>query len=205
MSGASQRALERLLERRNTPGEDRQAIDEAIRERFEEEWTIVFTDLVGFSKTTRDFGIVHFLGIIYQKGVLCRPIVDEHGGLILKEEADSWIVIFRKPETALKAIIACQHACQAYNEGARPEDKVELCVGIGFGPTLKIGDDDVWGREVNYASKLGEDIARADEILLTEEAHRAIGDKVPGVTFEEDHCSFGPLELPYYRVGYDRK
>lgn len=204
MSGASKRALDRLLERRFQESGDKTAIDETIRERFEEEWTIVFTDLVGFSKTTRDFGIVHFLSIIYQKGKLLRHIVDDHSGLILKEEADSWIILFRRPDTALKAIVACQHACQAYNAEVRPEDRVELCVGIGHGPILKIGDDDVWGREVNYASKLGEDMARADEILLTDSARAAIGDKVPGVTFEADRSSFGALELPFHRVGYPR-
>lgn len=178
------------------------AIDEAIRERFEEPWTVVFTDLVGFSKTTRDFGIVHFLSIIHQKGVLIRHIIDDHGGLILKEEADSWVVLFRKPETALQSLIEAQQACRAFNAEVAPEDRVELCVGIGYGPVLKIGDEDVWGREVNYASKLGEDIARGDEILVTEGAQASLEGKVPGVTFEANHCSFGPLELPYHRVIY---
>jgi len=43
-----------------------------------------------------------------------------------------------------------------------------LCVGIGFGDVLRIGDSDVWGREVNAASKLGEDTAKSVEILVTE-------------------------------------
>ena len=34
-----------------------------------------------------------------------------------------------------------------------------------------IGDREIYGNEMNLASKLGEDIASDDEILLTESAH----------------------------------
>ena len=37
-----------------------------------------------------------------------------------------------------------------------------------LGRVLRIGDADVFGAEVNAAAKLGEDIARAGEILVTQ-------------------------------------
>jgi adenylate cyclase len=46
--------------------------------------------------------------------------------------------------------------------------QVLLCVGLGHGTVLRIGDHDVFGTEVNAASKLGEDEARAGEILATD-------------------------------------
>ena len=46
-------------------------------------------------------------------------------------------------------------------------EKVLLCVGIGYGEVLRVGDTDIYGAEVNAACKLGEDIARAHEILIT--------------------------------------
>lgn len=48
-----------------------------------------------------------------------------------------------------------------------------LCVGIGYGRVLRIGDLDVFGAEVNAASKLGEDIAKANEVLVTQAARAA--------------------------------
>ena len=47
------------------------------------------------------------------------------------------------------------------------EEKVLLCVGIGYGEVLRIGDADIFGAEVNAACKLGEDIAKAGAILIT--------------------------------------
>jgi hypothetical protein len=42
---------------------------------------------------------------------------------------------------------------------------------------LRIGDSDVFGAEVNAASKLGEDTAQADEILVTGAVRSALGER----------------------------
>jgi class 3 adenylate cyclase len=68
-----------------------------------------------------------------------------------------------------------QRASVRANEGRAPEERILLCVGIGYGAMLRIGDDDVFGAEVNAASKLGEDTAGAGEILVTEGARAAAG------------------------------
>jgi class 3 adenylate cyclase len=70
-----------------------------------------------------------------------------------------------------------------YNAGQAAEEQVLLCVGLGFGPMLRIGDVDVFGAEVNAASKLGEDVAQAGEILVTE-AVRVRAGEVPAIAFE---------------------
>ena len=76
-----------------------------------------------------------------------------------------------------------QRACAAHNTKRSPEEKVLLCVGIGHGRILRIGDLDVYGQEVNAASKLGEDTAKANEILVTAAARQAIGD-YPSVSYQ---------------------
>ena len=49
-------------------------------------------------------------------------------------------------------------------------------MGIGYGPSLLVGDEDIFGNELNLASKLGEDMAEPNEILLTEAAALALPD-----------------------------
>ncbi|MFZ2391652.1 hypothetical protein [Rhodoferax sp.] len=51
-----------------------------------------------------------------------------------------------------------------------------LCVGLGYGRVLRIGDSGVFGAEVNAASKLGEDPAKAGEILVTGAFREPCGD-----------------------------
>ena len=202
MAGPSKTALDRLISQRLQPDADRDTIDAGIRARFEETWAVAFTDLVGFSRRTEEFGIIHFLSVIYRKGELLKPVVEDHAGLLLKEEADSWLILFRDPVVALEAMIACQHTCEAFNVGQPEEDQVQLCVGLGYGPLLKVGDDDVWGAEVNFASKLGEDIARRGEILLTDDFTAAVDGKLEGVTFERASDNAGSLDLQFHRTLY---
>ncbi len=157
-----------LIEERTQAGADTARIDERIWDLFGEDWAVMFTDLSGFSRRVAEFGIIHFLQIIFEQKRLLLPIVAAHDGILIKIEADSFLIIFKRAQAALRCAIEMQRACQALNQGRRPEEQVLLCVGIGQGRILRIGDHDVFGREVNAASKLGEDTAKADEILVTE-------------------------------------
>ncbi|MFO0564769.1 MAG: adenylate/guanylate cyclase domain-containing protein [Polyangiaceae bacterium] len=175
--------LWKLIEARAKTGADIDQIDQRIWDLFGEDWTVMFTDLAGFSRNVAEFGIIHFLQVIWEHQVLLRPIVFEHDGLLLKTEGDSLMLLFRRPRRAVECALAMQRACAHVNQRRRPEDQILLCVGIGTGRVLRIGDDDVWGREVNAASKLGEDTAKAGEILLTRALREALGDD-PGYAFE---------------------
>lgn len=163
-----------LIARRAAPGADQAAIDAEIWATFGTESAVMFTDLSGFSRRVAEFGILHFLQVIYEQQALLLPIVAAHGGVHLKTEADSFLIRFHRPADALSCAIAMQAACESLNVGRAPEDKVLLCVGLGWGRILQIGVTDVWGQEVNAASKLGEDTAKSREILLTDAFKRAV-------------------------------
>lgn len=180
--GTSESRLWRLIEQRTRPDADTAAIDRRIFDLFGERWAIMFTDLSGFSRRVEEFGITHFLQIIYEQRKLLLPIVEAHDGLLIKSEADSFLLLFRRPERTLDCAIAMQRACQQVSRRRKPEEQILLCVGIGYGDVLRIGDSDVWGREVNAASKLGEDTAKTDEILISNDAREALTD-YPDVTF----------------------
>lgn len=181
---ASQAKLWKLVEERTKPGADTAAIDKRIWDLFGEDWAVMFTDLSGFSRRVSEFGIVHFLQVIYEQRKLLLPIVEAHDGLLLKEEGDSFMIMFRAPDRAIACGIAMQKACSNVNERRKPEEQILLCIGIGYGRILRIGESDVWGREVNAASKLGEDTAQPHEILVTGAVKAALGDNA-GYGFED--------------------
>ncbi|MBS1123276.1 MAG: putative adenylate/guanylate cyclase [Deltaproteobacteria bacterium] len=188
LKGSSAR-LWSLIEQRTRAEADTVALDQRIWDLFGEEWAIVCTDLAGFSRQVARFGIIHFLQVIHEQKRLLLPIVERHDGILIKVEADSFLLLFKKPTAALACAIAMQRACNAINVRRAAEEQIVLCVGLGFGRLLKIGDEDVFGHEVNLASKLGEDTAKADEILVTHAARHAIGE-APGVTWEELEVTF---------------
>ncbi len=167
LPGASYARLTKLLQERVAKGADQAEIDKKIWELFGEQWCVVFTDLSGFSRKVAEFGIIHFLQIIHESVRLMTPIIEDHNGFLLKSEGDSMFLLFRTPAAAITCCVAMQQAMKVYNVGKKSEEQILLCCGVGFGPMLRIGDDDVFGAEVNAASKLGEDIAKAWEILVT--------------------------------------
>lgn len=165
-----------LIEQRTHPMADTASIDARIWDLFGDTMAVMFTDLTGFSRQVVNFGIIHFLQEIFEQKRLLIPIVADHDGLLLKIEADSFLIVFRRIEKALACAVAMQRACQNLNMRRIPEEQVLLCIGLGYGKVLRIGDVDVYGAEVNAASKLGEDIAKANEILITAEAKTALGE-----------------------------
>jgi class 3 adenylate cyclase len=173
--GRSARRLWGMIAERAGKDADVAAIDKRIWDLFGEEWAVVFTDLAAFSRNVEEFGVIHFLQVIWEHQELLTPIVAGNDGLLLKTEGDSMMLLFRTARRALECARAMQKACAQVNQRRKPEDQILLCVGVGFGKVLRIGDQDVWGREVNAASKLGEDTAKAGEILLTESAVAAMG------------------------------
>jgi adenylate cyclase len=190
----SEARLWKLIEERMKPGTDTTSLDERIWDLFGEDWAVVTTDLAGFSRRVAEFGIIHFLQVIYEHKKLVFPIIEARDGILVKAEADSLLLLFKRPEQALACAIEMQHACQQLNGRRVPEEQVLLCVGIGFGRVLRVGESDVYGAEVNGASKLGEDTARSNEILITSAVKEALGDR-PDLRFEA-------LEVPI--AGIDR-
>jgi len=172
-----------MIEERGHPGADVAAVDRRIWERFGQRRAVMFTDLAGFSRQVERFGILHFLHVIHEQRKLFFPILVSRRGTLLKEEGDSLLVVFDAIHTAFACAVEMQHAAGRHNTRLPPEEHVLLCVGLGFGDVLLIGKEDVWGREVNVASKLGEDTARAGEILLSGSAVAALG-AVADVAFE---------------------
>ena len=173
VSSASQDRLEKLIEKRLNSGNEKSRVDEQIWNLFGERWAVMFTDLSGFSRRVADFGIIHFLQTIYESNRLLVPIIEEYSGILLKVEGDSLLVIFRSVDEAIECAIAMQRCTKEYNRNRAENEQVLLCVGLGYGDVLRIGDRDVFGAEVNAASKLGEDTARPYEILVTESVRQA--------------------------------
>lgn len=185
LRGGEARLWDLIEERTRASGDEVARIDRRIWDLFGADWGVMFTDLSGFSRQVARFGPIHFLQEILLQKKLLLPIIARHDGIVVGIEGDSFLILFKRPESALRCAIAMQHACQRFNEGRAPEDQVLLCVGIGYGRIICVGDALVAGAEVNASSKLGEDTAKSNEILVTHGLRTAVGDGVDGVRFEE--------------------
>ena len=183
-----------LLERR-IASHDRAAIDEEIWRAFGEEWCVMATDLSGFSRGVAEHGIIPFLQTLQESSRILIPVVESHGGILLKIEGDSFLVIFREVSSALRAAVEMQRAVRRYNDTGH--DPVLLGVGLGFGRVLRVAANEVYGNEVNSACILGETHARGYDVLVT----KAVRDAAQGFDFD-DYPHVPPGAGGAYRLRY---
>jgi adenylate cyclase len=131
---------------------------------------ILVTDLSGFTRITKHHGIIHFLSIFRRCQVACIPLIGKHGGILLKQEADDFIAFFPDAPPAVSCALEMLSTTRELNKTLREEDRLYMCIGVEYGPLLRLTDD-AFGDAVNVAFKLGEDIAEPDEILIGRHAY----------------------------------
>lgn len=190
--------LDTLLLQRIEHPEDQKKIDTKIKRQFEKKVAIFVLDMSGFSRLTQRYGIIHYLSMIRRMRAVVGPIVKRNNGLVIKFEADNCFAVFLKPDDAVAASIQINHDLAIMNEVTSDENDVYVCIGIGYGPTL-LACDDMYGNEMNLASKLGEDTAEKTEVLLTEAAKKACRKKHDFSTFP---LSISGVTMTGYKLKY---
>ena len=130
-------------------------------------------DLSGFSKraATKD-GLLEFLGVVRRMQTAARPIVVMHGGEIVKMEADNCFAVFDRAEEAALAAFELIDASHAIVEFEAMD--LRVCCGLEIGEILLLPDHDFFGNAVNVASRLGEDLAKPDEVLVGRDIRAAL-------------------------------
>ncbi|HKA17438.1 MAG TPA: adenylate/guanylate cyclase domain-containing protein [Blastocatellia bacterium] len=166
--------LRRLLGIRNQFPDRVEQVDQQVRDAFERQVSILVLDMTGFSRLTVQHGIIHYLAMIHQMEEAARPAVTGNNGTVIKQEADNLYAVYDKPAQALESALDIFRAFDAVNSVVPLNRDIYGSIGIGYGPSLIIGDEDLFGCEVNFACKLGEDLAVKGEILLTSSAHEAL-------------------------------
>jgi adenylate cyclase len=189
--------LQKLLQERNERPEKTAEIDAQINAAFRQTHAILVMDMSGFSRTTVRYGIIHFLAMIHRMHAIVKPVIAEYGGTIVKEEADNIFAVFPDVKSAVKSAIDSHKYTVAVNTTLPPEMDIYLCIGIGYGEVLMLEGEDMYGSELNLASKLGEDLAERGEILLTSAAFEKLEGKKED--WERMEFSISGLELVAYK------
>jgi adenylate cyclase len=190
--------LRRLLQERNEYPDRMAAVDQQIRETFGETWAVMVMDMSGFSRMTIEHGIIHFLAMIHRMNEIANPAVEEHEGAVIKFEADNAFAIFPDVEQAVDASVDIIKRLEAANTMLPEELDMHAKFGVGYGEVLIIQDEDLFGSEVNLASKLGEDLAARNEILLTEAAYGRVD--ASKRKYEEVERKVSGLHLVFHKV-----
>lgn len=154
--------------------EKRKKIEGELWNLYGTEQVVFVLDMSGFSLLTRKYGIIHYLSMVRRMQLTVAPIIEAYEGKVIKFEADNCYAVFPDTLPAINAAISMRLAFNASNL-LTPEDfDVHISCGIDYGKILLVDSKDFFGDPVNRACKLGEDVAAADEILVTREAMQRV-------------------------------
>lgn len=154
--------------------DQRSQIEAEIWQQFGHQRAVLVTDMSGFTRTSLEFGVLHYLSMIRCLHEIITPIVAQYGGCLIKKQADNCYCIFDDAEPALTATLELNSALTRYNDGLNKHAQIHVCSGIDYGQILLIDNRDFFGNPVNRASKLGEDVAGRGDVLLTSEAWQRV-------------------------------
>ena len=181
--------------------DDRKKIETTLWKEFGTEYAVFVLDMSGFSMLTRKYGIVHYLSMVKRMQLTTEPIIKSFSGEMLKYEADNCFAVFPDPLAAVHAAIAMQHSFASENILTSDDQDIHIAVGIDYGKLLIVGHEDCFGDPVNRASKMGEDIAAAGEILISQEAFDMIPTEA-NIKTREVNISISGISIPAYIVEY---
>ncbi len=167
--------LTRLLLRRTSAGAE--ALDRRITARTQTDLAVLVADSSGFTRQVLDTGVLPFLARMHRCYRKVVPLLERGGGRVLSQRADNILAVYPDALAAVKAARRAQQFLRKDNAKRPPSDRFHLCMGIDAGPVLALSDD-VFGAAVNIASKLGEDLAEKNEILLTGEVVRRLAGRL---------------------------
>jgi len=128
--------------------------------------TIMFVDLVGYTKTTTRLKREDISGLHDVFDTICAGVFDKYEGNVIKKMGDAFLVTFKSPTNALLAGVEFQNDFKRYNQHYKLKIPLQIRVALHSGEVI-IRDNDIYGDAVNTTSRI-EGIVKAGDVVFSE-------------------------------------
>ena len=149
-------------------------VSELLRERlrldaelshYQEAVTVLFVDLVGSTHFYEQYGDVAGLTMVQQFLDQLSPIIQQHGGTVVKTIGDAILARFQTAADGVHCALNMQFSLLEHNEGRPLMEQIRVRVALNSGFALIKGTD-IFGDVVNVCSRI-ESMAGPGDILLS--------------------------------------
>lgn len=157
--------------------------------------TILFTDLVDFSRWALNAGDDQVLRLLNEVNNVCERVVAGHGGQVVKTLGDGMMAVFTDGREAIEAAHEATGAVSAIQvEAYRPA----LRAGVHTGSPRAVGDDFL-GVDVNIAARVCA-AAGAGEVYASEPTLELAGAEGYAIKRKRFKAKGVPKDLKVFRV-----
>ena len=128
--------------------------------------TVLFTDLRNSTQLYREIGDATAFGRVMNHFDVLKKVIAEEDGALVKTIGDAVMAVFRRPASALKAMLSAQEMLAAPAAGVAP---LILKAGVHTGPCIAVTLNDrldYFGSTVNMAARL-EGLSTGDDVIIS--------------------------------------
>jgi adenylate cyclase len=140
---------------------------------------LVFSDIEGSTERNERLGDHGWVKVLERHNEVIERRVAEHGGYVVKNQGDGFMIAFSEPHAAVRCCLAVPRSLQ---EAEDQPDAVRVRMGAHVGTSVRRGDD-LFGLDVAMAARVA-DLAEGGQILVSDAMHEALKD-VDDVVFTD--------------------
>jgi len=181
----------------------RTEIEQTIRDKFQRKITVMFTDIASSTQFYEIYGDITGRAMIQRHNDLLAPIIEQHGGKVLRSLGDGLMTVFESPSGGVRAAIAMQRLLAAENQDRKPSEQIWIRAAIHHGSGI-VEKGDVYGDIINTVARLCA-VTRKAEILVSQACVDLVRSE-PDLTYEYVGVkSFRGKSVPVdvYRIVWD--
>lgn len=192
--------LEDLLRKRKEVLED---LDRKIA-TYAKSVTLLFTDIVGSTEFFETAGDIAGRQMIQTHNDLLFPIIETHGGKIIKTIGDAIMASFADPGRAVECCVRMQEALLNHNSQRQDRERIQVRMGLHFGQAV-MDERDLFGDMVNTAARV-EAKANGEEILISGELKQQLSAAGPPLVFLGSETVKGKKrKIDFYLVNWNNR
>ena len=152
--------------------------EDKLKEEFQEEATILFSDLVGYTKRGENWSNPQIVVYLRRLERIICPLCESFNGKIVKTIGDAYMLKFKEANLAVTFAIKLQEELREYNQDPHnlPPEQISERIGVNTGVVIKDDKDDYFGDVVNVASRL-QGAANPNGILIGEATYNELSRK----------------------------
>ena len=143
---------------------------------------ILAADVVGYSALMERDEKGTFARLKAHRTELVEPEIKKHHGRVFKLMGDGLLAEFGSVVDAVECAVAVQKEMAKRNDGAAPDERIDLRIGVNLGEVIVEGED-IHGEGVNIAARL-EALAEPGGICISAKVHDEVRGKLD-FTFED--------------------
>ena len=168
-----QGSVEEILKERLRLEEERRKLDQMLKERYQRQVAVMFTDIKGSTQFFETYGDIEGRALIEKHNKILFPLIEKYQGKIIKTIGDAIMAMFEDPEKSVLCAIEMQKALAEYNHSQDERHKeIHIRIGLNWGLGV-VEENDVFGDVVNVSARV-ESQCEPDQILISESLYQTV-------------------------------